>query len=320
MEGAAVPIESGSDPILSDRAAAFAEFLRSLGHRVMWSSGGWWYDAARRALLAVPVHRPLAPTDGEIRKLLRASGAMALRYVSAPGAGGKPSYILACRRRDYDLSLLGGGTRSKVRRGLRRCEVRRVEFREIARAGRPIDEETVRRQGRASRHGARWTEFWEAAERTPGMEGWGAFSQGELVAYLVTMDFGDAVDLMLARSRRAAAAAYPNNALVYTVTCEMLGVRGVPMVTFGLESLEPTGPLDAFKLAMGFEKVSVGQRVVLHPALAAVLRVPGVVPLVRLLGRSKGPVGERWRKVAGMLRFVDEGEAGGVPCAGAMRR
>ena len=92
-----------------------------------------------------------------------------------------------------------------------------------------------------------------------------------------------------------------------TVTQEMLVRRGMQSITFGLESLEPVGPLDTFKFSMGFTRRPLRQRVVFHPALQALFRRPPVRSLFYRLTERYGQTMDFWRKAAGMLRFAEEG-------------
>ncbi|MGH7788200.1 MAG: hypothetical protein ACRERC_15115 [Candidatus Binatia bacterium] len=293
--------------------APFAAFLGATGHRVLHGAGAHWYDASRGCFQSMPSHRLLQPAPDEIRALMRHRPCVALRFSAPLDGPGKLSYQIVCDTRDYGLESLGANSRSKVRRGLKRCEVGPVSFATIAAQGHAADRDTLARQGRGVRlAGPAWDRYWAAAATTPGMEGWGAFVGGELAAFLVTVTLDDCVELLLARSRSDQLDAYPNNALVFTVTQEMLARRGLREATFGLESLEPVGPLDQFKYGMGYRAAPLRQRVLFHPAAGVLLRA---APLRALLARWAAVRGSHdgfWRKAGGLLRFAEEGgELGG---------
>jgi hypothetical protein len=114
-------------------------------------------------------------------------------------------------------------------------------------------------------------------------------------------------EFLLARSCSDELGAYPNNALIFYVTEEMLQRRRVPEITFGLESLEPVGPLDEFKFGMGFRRRALRQCVVFHPVLRVLLRQSPVRALVRRWSKRRGSETVFWRKAAGLLRFAEEG-------------
>jgi hypothetical protein len=286
---------------------SYAEFLRALGHRVVPVGDFAWYDANPFFYLSAPPHRMYQPTQEQLRAALRTLPCLGVRFAAPLEGEGKLSYQIVCSARDYSLEKLSGNTRSKVRRGLKRCEVGPVPFATIASAGRQAHDDTVARQGRDGVLGGdRWDRFFAACEQTSGLEGWGAWHGETLAAFLVTVTFEDAVEFLLARSCNDTLGAYPNNALIFHVTEEMLMRRRVNEITFGLESLEPVAPLDQFKFSMGFERKPLRQRIVFRPLLAALLRQPAVRSLVRRWTSQPTEGAVFWRKAAGILRFAEE--------------
>jgi hypothetical protein len=292
----------------ADRLAAFYE--RS-GVRVARSASSWWYEAAPRFLVAIPCHRPLSLPDAEARDLIRRERLAGLRYICDPRDGGRASFHLVCDDPAYGLDKLSANTRSKVRRGLGRNEIRRISGSELASVAESAFFETMARQNRASEGALRtWKRMLVAADEEPAVEIWTAWHEGEFASYLIAVRIEDTCEFFQARSEGRLMRHYPNNALIFTLTEEMLVRRGLREVTFGIESPEPVEDLDAFKLQMGYRKKPVRQRVVFHPLLRATL---GLAPLRRLLERvgSKPDANVLLRKAAGILKFADDaGEAG----------
>jgi hypothetical protein len=288
--------------------AAYVGFLRALGHRVVQTRSAYWYDASRFFFLSAPAHRIYQPGGDELRAVLRHWPCLGVRFAAPLDGGGKLSYQIMCDDRAYGLGALSANVRSKVRRGLKRCTVAPTPLAVLAGAGQTAHEDTLRRQGRAGVLAqAGWERFWAAAAATPGVEGWGAWAGDVLAAFLVTVTFEESVEFLLARSRTDELGSYPNNALIFAVTEEMLVRRGVPLITFGLESLEAVGPLDEFKFSMGFRRRPLRQRVVFHPLLRALLRRDAVRALARRWTARRGRRAVFWRKAAGLLRFAEEG-------------
>jgi len=291
-------------------AADFASFLEKIGHRVVRTRSSCWYDAGRFFYLSLPSHQLLSPEPDELRELWRTGSCAGVRFPAPLEGPGKLSYQIVCSERGYSLDTLSANNRSKVRRGLRRCEVGPLAFAEIARLGERAHRDTLARQERDWHSlSQNWQRYFEAAAQTPGMEGWAAFAHGELAAFLVSVQFDDTVEFLLARSRSDMRDAYPNNALLFHVAEEMLVRRGVRQITFGLESLEEVESLDEFKFGMGFQKKPLRQRVVFHPWLAAVIGLPGLNTLLQRWAARGGASSVRWRKAAGLLRFAAEGRA-----------
>ena len=289
-------------------AAAYAGFLRAIGHRVVSTRSAYWFDASRFFFLSAPPHRVYDPADDELRAVLRRPPCLGVRFAAALEGSGKLSYQIVCDNRGYGLETLSANVRSKVRRGLKRCRVEPAPFAVIASAGKQAHRDTLERQGRDGvLAGSRWDRFFAAAAQTPGVEGWGAWSGGVLAAFLVSVSFEDSVEFLLARSCSDQFGAYPNNALIFTVAEEMLVRRGSPQITFGLESLEPVGPLDEFKFGMGFHARPLRQRVVFHPLVRALLRHASVRNLFHSWTDKRGAHAVVWRKAAGLVRFAEEG-------------
>jgi hypothetical protein len=300
--------QSGKESAKNVGVEHFAGFLAAIGHRVAHTQLGYWYDVSRGFFLSLPSHRLLEPSRDDLRQVMRHRPCFGVRFPAPLDGPGKLSYQIVCDDASYSIDKLSTNTRSKVRRGLRRCEVRPVSFAEICASGLRANDDTVGRQARSARlDRGNWQRYWKAAEATVGMEGWGAYAGGELAAFLVTAGLEDCVELLLARSRSDLLDAYPNNALIFRVAEELLVRRGVRRLTFGLESLEPVGPLDQFKFSMGFRTEPLRQRVVFHPLLRAALQPARVRALVLRWADRQGSEAVFWRKAAGLLRFAEEG-------------
>ena len=290
-------------------SASYAEFLRAIGHDVVPTASAFWYDASRFFYLSAPPHRVYNPTADELRVVMRQRRCLGVRFAAPLQGRGKLSYQIVCDTRSYGLEARSANVRSKVRRGLKRCTVSPVPCEVVATAGRRAHADTLARQGRQGVLADKsWERFWAAAAVTPGVEVWGAWSAADvLAAFLVTVTFDDSVEFLLARSCSDELQAYPNNALLFHVTEEMLVRRRMPEITFGLESLEPVGPLDQFKFSMGFSARPLRQRIVFHPLLRALLRQAPLRALFRRWSERRGAEAVFWRKAAGVLRFAEEG-------------
>lgn len=288
-------------------AAAYARFLEAVGNRVVRVGSNYWYEVSTRFFMGAPPNFLFDPSEEELREVFRATHCVGIRFAAPFDGPGRPSYQIACADPGYGFETLSSNNRSKVRRGLKRCRVEPTPMSVIAEHGKRANEDTVGRQGRDGVFaGDRWGRFFEVAGRTEGFEGWGAWVDDQLAAFLITVTFEDSVEFLLARSRSDLLGAYPNNALIFTVTEEMLVQRRTGAITFGLESLEPVGPLDQFKFGMGFTRQPLRQRIVFHPLLRVPLGVPAIRDGLLRFAENRGDSGVFWRKAAGILRFADE--------------
>jgi hypothetical protein len=279
-------------------ADGMARFFEHLGHRVVRTPGAYWYDFYRGFYVSFPHARLIDPRPAEVRRLFRR--ALGVRSFGPPEAEGRPSYDLMCRDREYDLGRLSANARSKIRRGLSRCTVERLEPAYVRASGRTMHEETLQRIG--IREPYPWETYWRAVERSDVVEVWGALAEGQLAAYLVAVRADRCAEIMVARSSTDALRFYPNNALVYTAVRDLLGRPGIDAVWFGAESLEGAETVDEFKLSMGFVKRPIRQQILLHPLARPLFRSALVMRGVAALA-ARQPRNELWRKLQRISAF-----------------
>ena len=285
---------------------SYAEFMKKLGHKVVRTKSAWWFQGAGGIYAQFPWHETITPTRTEIDALLGLTGTAA-RY-SCPGGTGRDSHFYVCDDPDYAIERLSSNTRSKVRRGMKRCAVNRVSFDDLQRMGAAeLSRETMQRQNRPAgpEHDAYWDRYFNAASETESMEAWAAFNNDELAAWLIACRFDDCINISILRSRRSLLSSYPNNALLFGFLKDAIARDGVSMVSFGWESIRPQlDSLDDFKLSMGFEKRSVGQRIEVNRFVRPILRGRILRSLEGLAVRRSSR--ERFGLMAGMLRWYRE--------------
>ena len=203
--------------------------------------------------------------------------------------------------RAYDLESLSGNSRSKVRRGLKECQVRRLDPAFVRAHGRTANEDTLRRI-RFARDVYDWDQFWDAVTATPDVEVWGALREQKLLAYLVAVLVEGCAELPIARSTDDGLRHYPNNALLFTVARDLLRRPDIERIFFGLESVEHVGGVDTFKESMGFTRRPIRQRIVFHPLAEPIARARVTARIARALARRPS-AGVFWRKLEGLLVF-----------------
>jgi hypothetical protein len=288
-----------------------AAFLERLGHRVIRSESCYWYDQASRFWLAFPHSQPIAPDRAELGRVFTATRSFGVRFVGRPEDPGRASYALMLDDPNYDLESLSANTRSKVRRGLKQCEVKRVDATFVRAHGQAANDDTLRRTG-FTRDVYEWNRYWDAVAATPDVAVWGALREGQLLAYLVAVPVEGCADILVARSSDDGLRYYPNNALLFTATRDLLRLPGINRILFGLESLEAVTGVDAFKEAMGFTRRPIRQRIVFHPLAEPFARARLTARIARALARRPS-AGVFWRKLEGLLVFNGTLEARSHP-------
>jgi hypothetical protein len=284
----------------------FAEWYRRQGHQVIQTKSSYWFNAAPRVFQALPFGWLIEPDEQELRKLMVKHGIISLRY-SAPldAAVGKASYHVTLSN-PYSLELLRSQARNAVKRGLAGCVIEQVSFERIAQEGWNLQRDTLDRQGRTGvMNESVWQKVCLSAVGLDGFESWAAIVEGELAALVIICQVNDTFYVPYACSHRKYLDIYVNNALFYSLSCNLLAREGIRSIFFTVQSLDAPRSVDDFKFRMGLNAKAVRQRVVFHPLLEPIIteRTHG---LVNLLGR-------RFQKQAaiakaeGMIRFCLQG-------------
>ena len=202
----------------------------------------------------------------------------------------------------YDLSQLSANARSCINRGLRRCEVARISCERLAEEGWRLQQDTTERQQRAgSVREGQWRRLCLAAQDLAGFEAWGALVDGQLAASILVARVDDTAYFLYPQSHRAFFKLHVNNALVYTLTADLLSRQELRTVFYGLESLDAPPTVDEFKFRMGYRAQPVRQRVVFHPWFAPLCNRLSH-SLVRSIHRHR-PGNVTLAKAEGLLRF-----------------
>ena len=285
----------------------FAQWLRRQGHRIYHTSSSYWYDAGPRVLQAFPYHWLITPGRKEIRDLMINHGIIALRY-STPldSPRGTVSYHVVLHM-PYELDKLKSQTRNGVKRGLEHFQIEQIPFARLATEGWALQYDTLVRQNRLrSMKQNEWECLCRSADGLPGFEAWAATFKGELAGAVIICRIGNVFSVPYAMSRSCYLGEHVNNALFYSVSCEMLKRRGVSGVFFTLQSLDAPPNVDEFKFRMGFESKAVRQRVDFHPLLHP-FATSTVHAWLRTL-QQRDPADPFLAKAEGMLNFHLKGK------------
>jgi hypothetical protein len=267
----------------------------------------YWFDAGPMVYQAFPFGRLIAPTDEELNVLMIKNRILSLRYSSPLKAPlGKVSYHVTLSN-PYNLEILRSQARNAVKRGLANCEIHQVPFERIAGEGWNLQRDTLERQGRLnSMSENQWKKLCLSAVGLDGFEAWSAIIDGELAASLIICQDDDIFYVPYAFSLRKYLGLYVNNALFYSVSCNLLARQGINGIFFTVQSLDAPVSVDDFKFRMGFSAKAVRQRVVFNPVLRPFITkfTHGVV--TSLLKRY--PENTLLAKTEGMIRFYLDGK------------
>jgi hypothetical protein len=251
------------------RENQMADFFRSLGHQIVQTRSCFWYSSQRFLYKNLPIHRNVDPSRSELAKVMIRGAALAIRYPGTPDEANADGGIYVCADRNYDFATLSANARSHTRRGLARCTIEQMDFKDLAVKAYPLITETnVRQTGKQPhRSESHWKSFCELAGRWPDLEAWGAFVDGELAAFIVAMLAEDCYYIHLQKSSSAQLKNYSNNALLFTVMKTALARPEVGWISNGQIALAAKEGLYHFKTSMGFGIHPFKEQVVLNPLI-----------------------------------------------------
>jgi len=285
----------------------FAEWYRRQGHHVIQTQSSYWFDAGPRVYQAFPFDWLIEPTELELHQMMKKYKIFCIRYstpIEAPL--GKISYHVNLVK-PYNMKILRSQARNAVRRGLSECKIERVSFERVAEDGWELQRDTLDRQGRlSSMMEADWNRICHSAVGLNGFEAWAAIVGGELAAALIIGRIGGTIYVPYAFSHRKYLELYVNNALFYSVSCNLLAREGINSIFFTVQSLDAPKTVDDFKFRMSFNAKAVRQRVTFHPIIEPFV----TKSLHRLILNSNQRYPERasLAKVEGMVRFYLSGK------------
>lgn len=286
-----------------------AKFYRALGHRVIRTRSCFWCSAGPLQFKTLPDHKIVAPSAGELAKVMVVGPAAAVRYAGMSAGARTNGALYVCSNRDYDLASLSQNARSRTRRGLARCKVERIDFPYLVRHGYELALDTHRRQtGKPLRMTCKgWESYWQKAGRLSDFEAWGAFVGKKLAAFTVTCLIEECLLIYRGASGAELVKFYPNEALLFTVIKSGLASPKVGYVSSGLRPLASSEGLDYFKISMGFTARPLNDCVVFNPLIKPFLTWQGAALASRLAQRN--PRKLFWRKASAAIRQSKNGAA-----------
>jgi hypothetical protein len=287
-------------------AEIFSEWLRRQGHKVYRTESSYWYNAGPMVLQAFPYHWVINPGKEEIRSLMLNNPVVALRYSSPfTSDGGKVSYHILQENR-YDISMINSKARNGIKRGLENFRIENISFERLAKEGWHLQYDTLLRQNRqGSMTRKEWEKLCLSAIGLPGFEVFAALSGYELAAAVIVCRIDDRFNVPYAMSHCRFLRQHVNNALFYSMICNLQDRENVSGIFFTVQSLDAPANVDEFKLRMGLESKVVCQHVALHPFIKPFISRPVYYLTDRL--HTFYPSSNILAKTEGILRFYMEG-------------
>jgi hypothetical protein len=287
-------------------ADVFSEWLTRQGYRTYRTESSYWYNAGPMVLQAFPYHWLINPGKEELRELMFNNPVLALRYSSPFNSNsGKVSYHIV-QNSCYDLDNISCKARNGIRKGLENFRIENITFECLAKEGWELQYDTLLRQ---NRHGSMMKQEWErlclAARDLPGFEVFAAISGYDLAAAVIVCRIDNVYNVPFAMSHCRFLRQHVNNALFYSMICELQKRENISGIFFTVQSLDAPANVDEFKLRMGLEPKLIRQHVVMHPFIRPFISKP-VHYLADKLHKLY-PSSNYLAKTEGILRFHLEG-------------
>lgn len=253
--------------------ALYKLLAEAQGGRFFRTRSALWFETRRWVFDSAPPHRRVSLDRVEANHLFR-RGAAVIRYTCDP-ADGAPSFEFVCDDKDFGIHSLAADARRRVRRGLSSCAVRQIGFDLLANEGAAINRSVLERQGRSKKSFLAADEQWKAYISLCGtaanLKAFGAFVDGRLGAFALTVLVDGYCYLYHTHAHSAYLKHSPMNALIFTITSEMLKDPQIACVSQGVEPFLTRPDLEHFKLAMGYRKRPIRRQILVNPVLRPLL-------------------------------------------------
>jgi uncharacterized protein YodC (DUF2158 family) len=255
-----------------------------------------------------PADADYSLTDEEASRALRSLGGTVLRTTTGfrPAVTVSDWYAVICRSFRPVDSVGSSNTRSKLRRALRNCEVRRITAADVAGAGYEVYCRAFERYSGPDKPVAR--ERFEPHHLVTGdfddiVEHWGVYCDGELAGYASNYVFGQTeAAYSTLKFHPGHLRRYSSYALFHRMNEHYLGEGRVSYVNDGFRSILHGTELQPFlEHNFAFEKAYVGIDAFYRQPYRAILRA--TFPFRSLIGR----VDDRARAMYELERVVRAG-------------
>lgn len=235
------------------------------------TSGTWWLQYETGTYMRFPIFAVSPPTAEELRQLYWRRFAPLVTYLLEPTpTHPADAVVYVCTNVQYKLRDLDHGVQGNVKRGLRECQIRPITQDEVIRFGEQAFADTWRRHGWENVSSVDFKKCLSRPATHGGNRFFGAWRDGELLAFAGLIEADDWVEVRVRFSTDASLRLRPNDALLFYILNHYLVERGFRLVSAGTSSIDPTANtpgLHRFKVKLGFRAVPVRRLFCFHPLL-----------------------------------------------------
>ena len=257
----------------------YAEMMRQKNHRFEIVDGQLFVRRERWIAPVGPVGQAYGLNAAQRAELLRKLGGGGVQWTDGfgPHAAASEWYVLICRKYIPVDEVVSGNARKHIRRGLKHCEVRQVDAREIARNGYETYCAAIR--GYGNRDPLPTVEEFARRVMTDEPFGdvhhhWAAYHEGKLIAFNQNKIYDDVeADYTLGKFHPDYLKQYPAYALFTAMNEYYLVQKRFQYVHAGARTISHETEIQEFLTRLfNFEKVPTGLHVHFRPPFGAFLR------------------------------------------------
>lgn len=222
-------------------------------------NGTEWFVYQGVLLPKTPPHIQISLTRDEAKRLLKKSNALLLRYTTEwDRREGEFWYVI--KDSFGGMEELSGNTRSKVRRGLKNCTVRKVHKEQIVEEGYEVYKEAFKHYTSIKTPLSKMQFKVYIAERNDDF--WAVYHHDKMIAYSQNRIEGESINYAIIKFHPDYLKLYPSYALFYTMNEYYLNQKDFLYVNDGARSIShetniQTFLIDKFKFRKSFVKLVV---------------------------------------------------------------
>lgn len=274
----------------------FTEILQKKGRRFELVDGKLFVRKEQWIVPFGPAAKPYSLSPAQRKMLLLKLGGLWVQWTDGfgPHADNSEWYAVICRCHTPINVIESGNTRSKLRRGLKNCEVRKVDAEEIATQGYETycaainsyqgNDTQIPTEADFQRRVRSDAPFADIRHQ------WAVYHQDKLIAFAQNLIYDKIeVDYTLIKLHPDYLKFYPAYALIYKMNEYYLAEQGFQYVNDGFRSiLHQTGIQEFLIKKFGFEKAPTGLYLHFRPPYGQILRLarPFRRPLARFYPKA----------------------------------
>jgi len=234
------------------------------------------WELYRKALIPVePPHRNINLATEDCRKLLQLTSAWLIRWPSNWDKENKSAFWFVIKDHYNGFGEFSRNTRSKIRRGLKRNSVRKINKQELKQQGFPVYRNAFSRYDKVSRP----LNEHEFLYRLDALDSerydfWGVYQDNVLVAYAELRYVEDVINTSVLKFHPDFLKDYSSYALLYTLIEHYLNRKDIGYITNGARSISHDTNIQNFLIdGFRFRKAYCTLNVYYRPVLYHFLRL-----------------------------------------------